>query len=81
MKQKMTDKHKLMAYLLNKEMGYSMTAIAQLMKVAQSTISLSIKEVEFRKTISNLETELYEAKQALLKLGYAEPIILPPNSN
>lgn len=81
MKQKMTDKHKLMAYLLNKEMGYSMTSIAQLMQVTQATISTSIKEVVFRRRISNLENELYEAKKSLLALGYSEPTILPPNFN
>lgn len=81
MQRKMTDKHKLMAYLLNKEMGYSMTAIAQLMQVAQSTISISVREVEFRRTISNLENQLSKTKDELIQLGYKEPVILPPNSN
>lgn len=77
----MTDKHKLMAYLLNKEMGYSMTDIAKLMKVAQSTISNSIKEIEFRKKISNLEYQLQETKKELLALGYNTPMVLPFNND
>lgn len=78
MRLKMTDKHKLMAYLLNKEMGYSMGDIGKLMKVAQSTISNSIKEVDFRKNITNLEKALTEAKESLIELGYNAPMILPP---
>lgn len=78
---KMTDKHKLMAYLLNKEMGYTMTDIAKLMKVAQSTISNAIKETELRRKISNLEYELQEAKKELLNLGYEAPMVLPFNNN
>ena len=61
MKQKMTTKHKFMAYLLNKDMGYSMTSIAKLMKVSQSTISTSIQCVEYMRKIYNLEKELFEA--------------------
>ncbi|WP_244834459.1 hypothetical protein [Clostridium sp. BJN0001] len=81
MKSKLTDQHKLMAYILNKEMNYSMTAIGVLMKVSQSTISNAIKEVDFRRTVSNLKAELAEAKSALVELGYNEPTILPPNPN
>lgn len=81
MKQKMTTKHKFMAYLLNKDMGYSMTSIAKLMKVSQSTISTSIQCVEYMRKIYNLEKELFEAKQSLIKLGYIEPKILPPNND
>lgn len=81
MQLKMTDKHKLMAYILNKELGYSMVSIAQLMQVSQSTISNAIKEVEFRRQISNLEKELDEAKSTLRELGYVQQNILPPNPN
>lgn len=81
MQAKMTDKHKLMAYLLNKDMGYSMVKIGQLMGVAQSTISNAVKEVEFRRAISNLEAELNQAKMELQSLGYVEPTILPYNSS
>lgn len=80
MRGKMTDKHKLMAYLLNKDMGYSMAKIGNLMGVAQSTISNAIKEVDYRKHIQNLENELNQTKNELKRLGYIEPIILPPNN-
>lgn len=45
MQTKMTKKHKLMAYLLNREFGYTMTDIAAPMKVSQPSINMSIKEV------------------------------------
>ena len=64
MKQKMTDKHKLAAFVLNTDddFKYSMTDIATLMKVSQSTISNSIKEVRYKQTISNLQKELEATK-------------------
>lgn len=62
MQTKMTQKHKLMAWVLNKEFHYTMTDIANLMKVSQSTISMAIKEVEYWKTIQDLSTELAEAR-------------------
>ncbi len=66
---KMTDKHKMMAYILNKEMGYTQAAIAQLMKVSQSTVANMCKEVAFRVTISNLEKELQEARRFIQEKG------------
>lgn len=35
---KMSEKHKMIAYVLNKEMGYTQDAIATLMKISQSTV-------------------------------------------
>lgn len=81
MKIKMTEKHKVMAYILNKEMGYTMSSIAELMKVSQSTISIAIKEVKYRLQIQNLERELIEARRSLQTLGYKEEQIIPPNYN
>ncbi|GEM_PF-2649128 len=65
MKKKMSDKKKLMAYVLNKDedFSYSMDKISQLMDVSQSTISTSIKEVTLKKKIYDLENELSEAKR------------------
>jgi len=65
LKKKMSDKKKLMAYVLNKDedFSYSMDKISQLMDVSQSTISTSIKEVTLKKKIYDLENELSEAKR------------------
>ena len=62
---KMTDRHKVMAYVLNKEFGYRQSAIAQLMQVAQSTIANAVKEVSFQ----DLEKELQEARYQLEQQG------------
>lgn len=75
MQTKMTDKHKLMAWILNKEFKYTMVGIAQLMHVSQSTISLAVKEVEYWRTIKNLNDELSEARQIIANYG-----ILPPSN-
>lgn len=73
MQTKMTQKHKLMAYVLNVEFGYTMTAIAKLMGVAQSTISTAIKDVNYMRTISNLENALCEARSLLIEQGIEPP--------
>lgn len=71
---KMTDKHKMMAYILNKEMGYKQDEIAKLMKVSQSTVANMCKEITFRVTISNLEKELQDARMLIQENG-----LLPPS--
>lgn len=72
---KMTDRHKAMAYVLNKEFGYSMSKISDLMGVAQSTISNAIKDFEYQMVIRNLEFELKEARQSLSTKGFVLPNI------
>lgn len=72
----MTERHKLMAYVLNKEFGYSMTDIAKLMKVSQGTISNAIKDITYKKTIMDLTNELEKAKQEAYRLGYEEPLVI-----
>lgn len=62
---KMTEKHKMIAYVLNKEMGYTQDAIATLMKISQSTVASMCKEVSLRIKINNLERELQEARYLL----------------
>lgn len=69
---KMTDKHKMTAYILNKELGYSMTSIAILMKVSQSTISSAIKDISYRIKIQDLTNELEIVKRELCQLGYEQ---------
>lgn len=80
MKSKMTTKHKAMAYVLNKDMGYTMNAIANLMNVAQSTVSKGIRDFEVERTMSNLIVELEQAKKDLYSLGYNQnpSTIVPP---
>ena len=73
---KMTERHKAMAYVLNREFGYPMTAIATLMGVAQSTISSAIKDFEYQRLIRNLEQELNNARIELNKLGYNPPDVI-----
>lgn len=80
MKSKMTTKHKAMAYILNKDMGYTMNSISDLMKVSQSTISKGIKDFELEMTIKNLTNQLEQAKNELYILGYRQDPreIIPP---
>jgi len=68
---KMTKKHKLIAYLLNKDedFGYSQEKIATLMGVSQSTISNAVKEIEYLRRISNLEKALSQARMELIQQG------------
>ncbi|MGM2692752.1 hypothetical protein ACS2QQ_27390 [Bacillus cereus group sp. Bce032] len=67
MRKKLTDKKKLMAYVLNKDedFGYTMEKIGKMMGVSQSTISAAIKEVTLRKQIYDLQTELNAMKAML----------------
>lgn len=73
MQRKMSREHAIMAYVLNDHFRYSQAAIAQLMKVSQSTISNAIREVSYWRTIQNLQQELQEAHQQLIALGIQEP--------
>ena len=73
---KMTERHKAMAYVLNKEFGYPMANIAKLMGVAQSTISSAIKDFEYQRLIKNLEQELINARKELKSLGYNLPDVI-----
>lgn len=75
MKKALSEKHKAMAYILNKEMGYTMTKIGELMNVSQSTISNGIKDITHMIAIRNLEVELAEARQLIAQRGIPEPEI------
>lgn len=74
MKRALTEKHMLMAYVLNKELGYSMQAIGTLMKVSQSTISNAISRVNTMIQMRNLQAELAEARQLLAQNGITGPV-------
>ena len=73
---KMKDTHKFMAFLLytHNDFGYTQGEIARLMRVSQSTIAQSIKEITYRRTIENLERELDRAYQLIEQQG-----VLPIN--
>ena len=45
---RLTIKHSAIAYILNREMGYTQNAIAKLMGVSQGTVSNMIKEFELQ---------------------------------
>lgn len=66
---KMTKKHKMMAYLLNKDedFGYSQEEIATLMGVSQGTVSNSVKEISYLLRIKDLENELAQARESLIQ--------------
>ncbi|WP_240416480.1 hypothetical protein [Paenibacillus periandrae] len=67
MKTILTKMHKVSAYVLNKELGYTQSAIATLMKVTQSSISNAVKEVSYEKKINDLTKELEAARTELRK--------------
>ncbi len=73
MKRLMTEKHQLMAYVLNKIFHYTMSDIANLMKVSQSTISNAIRDVEYRRTIQDLQDELDRTQNELIRRGIPLP--------
>ena len=53
---RLTIKHSAIAYILNREMGYTQNAIAKLMGVSQGTVSNMIKEFE----LPNQKLETYK---------------------
>ena len=65
MPRKLTIQHSAIAYILNKEMGYTQKAISILMKTSQPTISNMIKEFELKQQINNLKKELDEARSII----------------
>lgn len=75
MKKKMTNKKKMLAYVLNidEDFGYSMKAIGEMMGVAPSTISNAIKEVAYQRQILNLQRQLQEAKEYIYNNTNIQP--------
>ena len=62
---RLTIKHSAIAYILNREMGYTQSAIAKLMGVSQGTVSNMIKEFEYQ--IRNLQKDLDDARAIIEK--------------
>lgn len=75
MNQKLSNQEKVMAYILNKEMGYSQKSIAEFMSnkqpegVTQPTIANAIKEAGFLLQIRKLQKEYSIVKEKLASLG------------
>lgn len=83
MKQKMSDKHKLMAYVLstdadlNREKNITQEDIANLFGVSQPTVAQAVKEAKLRLRINELEQELSQVKGEVLQMDKIEVLGLP----
>ena len=64
---RLTIKHSAIAYILNREMGYTQNAIAKFMGVSQGTVSNMIKEFELQTKIRNLQKDLDDARAIIEK--------------
>ena len=64
---RLTIKHSAIAYILNRGMGYTQSAIAKLMGVSQGTVSNMIKEFEYQREIRNLQKDLDDARAIIEK--------------
>ena len=64
---RLTIKHSAIAYILNREMGYTQSAIAKLMGVSQGTVSNMIKEFEYQREIRNLQKDLDDSRAIIEK--------------
>lgn len=73
---RLTIKHSAIAYILNREMGYTQSAIAKLMGVSQGTVSNMIKEFEYEREIRNLQKDLEDARAIIEKNN-----LLPQNED
>lgn len=65
MSRKLSLKHAAVAYLLNKEMGYTQSKISNLMDVSQGTVSNMIKDFEHEMQVRSLQHELDQAYQII----------------
>ena len=85
MKKKMSDKHKLMAYVLstdadlNSEKNITQGDIANLFGTSQSSVSQGIKEAKLKLKINELEKELSVVKGEVLELDGINALELPDN--
>lgn len=66
-------RHKIMAAILNKELGYPQQNIAKLMGVEQSTISSWIQMGILLMQNKQMEKEIVDLRKELNKIGYSEP--------
>ncbi len=75
MRPKMTNEDKYDAYVLSRNFNYTMIEIAKLLGVSQSTISTSIKEVEYWVTIGKLIWEIQKSKEKLVQQGFRQQLV------
>ena len=68
MQQIITDRHKLLVYVLYEEFDRSQQQIADLFEVSQPTVSLALKDARKMVKIRNLEEELEEVRTELRAL-------------
>ena len=73
---RLTIKHSAIAYILNREMGYTQSAIAKLMGVSQWTVSNIINEFDYQREIRNLQKDLDDARAIIEKQN-----LLPQNED
>lgn len=64
-------KEKKMAYVLFVEFGYTKQSIAQLMKISPQQMGQWVKEMTYEVRINQLNNEISEIKNDLLRLGYS----------
>lgn len=87
MKKKMTDKHKVIAYVLstdadlNANKKITQKEISDILGVSQPTIALSNKETALKLQNEELQRQLSEAKQEILRLDGIENFSLPGDCN
>lgn len=89
MNSKLSEKEKITAYVLNKELGYSQESIAKLMatkqpdkKISQPTIANAVKESGYLVQINKLQKQYLEVKQELHEQGFRErPNLIETTSN
>lgn len=83
MRKKMTDKLKLMAYVLstdadlNREKNITQGEIAELFGVSQPAVAQGIKEAKLRLRINELEQELSQIKSEVMQIEGINALELP----
>lgn len=87
-KKKMTDKQKLIAYILNTDAdlnenkNITQKEIASILGFSQSTIAQNLKEIRYKMKIKELEEQLSKIKRNdILKIKGIERLELPLNIN
>jgi len=76
---KLSEKEKIVAYVLNKELRYSQESIANLMaatqsdkSISQTTIANAVKEAGLLIQLDQVKEKYLEVKQELASLGFKE---------
>lgn len=77
---KLSDREKIMAFILNKEFKYAQGNIATLMKVSQPTIANAVKEAGYWIQINQLQKLYLDVKDELYRNGFREMPNLIENS-